>query len=159
MAESLRASTFCVFSTAGCAMCDPGMIWFLCTPHQFLRATATGNQYLYTYLYIYCAGGILCYSSFYDEPVVANSMFTFVSFAESLPGACGRYVQETAPDCAWLVLSPALRGRLHALDSADDVTRLAAFGGRFSVGQSLRCRVVQVLYPAPFSALFLLSDP
>ena len=55
--------------------------------------------------------------------------------------------------------APALRGRLHALDSADDVTRLAAFGGRFSVGQSLRCRVVQVSYPAILLCTFSVSDP
>ncbi|BDA47226.1 probable protein RRP5 homolog [Coccomyxa sp. Obi] len=54
------------------------------------------------------------------------------------------YVQEIAVDCAWLVLSPALRGRLHALDSADDVTQLGGFATRFAVGQPLRCRVVQV---------------
>lgn len=55
-----------------------------------------------------------------------------------------RYVQETAVDCLWLLLSPVLRGRLHALDSADEVTDLAAFAKRFSVGQSLRCTVLQV---------------
>ena len=53
-------------------------------------------------------------------------------------------MQEVAADCAWLVLSPALRGRLHALDSADEVAQLGGFAMRFTVGQSLCCRVVQV---------------
>ncbi len=64
---------------------------------------------------------------------------------------CGRYVQELAADCAWMLLSPALRGRLHALDSADDVAQLGGFASRFTVGQSVRCRVVQV----PFAYLHL----
>lgn len=73
MAESLRASTFCVLSTAGCAMCDPGMIWFPCTLHQSFRSTASLVVNTYISIYNVCAGGILCYMSSYDEPVVADS--------------------------------------------------------------------------------------
>lgn len=40
------------------------------------------------------------------------------------------------------MVSPSIRGRLHVLDSADDLAALRAFGSRFAVGQPLRCRVL-----------------
>lgn len=44
----------------------------------------------------------------------------------------------------WVALSPALRGRLHALDAALDLAQLRAFAQRFRPGQPLRCSVMQV---------------
>ena len=55
-----------------------------------------------------------------------------------------RYVQEIAPDCAWLMLAPGLRGRLHALDCAADLDGLHSFAAKFCVGQSLQCLVAKV---------------
>jgi hypothetical protein len=74
-----------------------------------------------------------------------------------------RYVQEVHPDCAWLLLSPTLRGRLHALDWSDDISRLRSFPGSFASGQPLRCCVIQVcadtVSPSPLSALEPVSSP
>lgn len=59
-------------------------------------------------------------------------------------GFATRYVQEVAADCVWVALSPALRGRLHALDAALDLAQLRTFAERFKPGQPLRCTVMQV---------------
>ena len=55
-----------------------------------------------------------------------------------------RYVQEVAPGCLWVALSPSLRGRVHALDNASTLEQLRAFSRRYSSGQALRCTVARV---------------
>lgn len=76
-----------------------------------------------------------------------------ISAGETVRG----YVQEVTADCAWLVLSPSLRGRLHALDAADDVERLSGFSERFRPGQALRCKVSQVSHFSAQSLCIQLS--
>lgn len=66
-----------------------------------------------------------------------------------------RYVQKVAPDCLWLALSPSLRGRVHALDSATTLERLRAFSGAYSIGRALRCTVSRVR-KMPFMRLTLM---
>ena len=53
-------------------------------------------------------------------------------------------MQEVAPDCLWVALSPTLRGRVHALDSAASLAEVRGFSARFGVGQPLRCTIAQV---------------
>lgn len=55
-----------------------------------------------------------------------------------------RYVQEVAPDCLWVALSPTLRGRVHALDNAASLAELREFSAKFGAGQPLRCTIAQV---------------
>lgn len=54
------------------------------------------------------------------------------------------YVQEVADAHVWVALSPTLRGRLHAADAAGEPDELADLGTRFTIGQPLRCRMLQV---------------
>lgn len=45
---------------------------------------------------------------------------------------------------AWVVLSHALRARLHALDFSSNAADIASFAQQLSVGQPLECKVIKV---------------
>ena len=66
-----------------------------------------------------------------------------VHLASGSSGSC-RYVIDTAADCVWLAVSPAVRGRLHALDCCDAPQDMPGFAAGFQLGQKLRCHVLKV---------------
>ena len=66
-----------------------------------------------------------------------------VHLASESSGSC-RYVIDTAADCVWLAVSPAVRGRLHALDCCDAPQDMPGFAAGFQLGQKLRCHVLKV---------------
>jgi hypothetical protein len=56
-------------------------------------------------------------------------------------------VESVTAECAWVALSPSLRGRLACLDGSADVAEAAAFPERFALGRVLQLRVLALDVP------------
>jgi hypothetical protein len=54
------------------------------------------------------------------------------------------WVQEAGPDCLWLSLGPAARGRVHMFDAVDAPRQCAGWSKRFKPGEALGAVVVAV---------------
>ena len=54
------------------------------------------------------------------------------------------WVSEVGPDCLWLSLGPAARGRVHMFDACDAPRQCADFQSRWKVGEAVAAAVVAV---------------
>lgn len=53
-------------------------------------------------------------------------------------------IQEVGDDHLWLLLGPAVRGKVMLLDASDDPAVLASFVDSFKAGAGVMCRVLAV---------------
>ncbi|KAH8696661.1 putative rRNA biogenesis protein RRP5 [Talaromyces proteolyticus] len=54
------------------------------------------------------------------------------------------FINNFTEECAWVNLSPNVRGRLRAIDLTDDLASLADLENQFPIGSALKVRVIEV---------------